>query len=44
MRERLAGVFDCCDQSVHEGIGHFIVEELRERVVPEVGEFLEASS
>jgi haloalkane dehalogenase len=44
MRERLAGVFDSCEVSVHEGVGHFILEELAERIVPEVREFLEASS
>ena len=44
MRERLAGVFDHCDVSVHEGVGHFILEELAERAVAEVGDFLATSS
>jgi haloalkane dehalogenase len=44
MRERLAGVFDDCQVSVHQGIGHFIVEELGERVVSEVRGFLETPS
>lgn len=40
---RLAGVFDCCDVSVYQGVCHFIAEELGERVVPEVGDFLGTS-
>jgi haloalkane dehalogenase len=42
MRERLAGVFDDCQVSVHEGVGHFIAEELGELLVPEVASFLQA--
>lgn len=40
MRERLAGVFRQCEVTVHPGVGHFIAEELGERLVPEVEEFL----
>jgi haloalkane dehalogenase len=40
-RERLASIFDDCDVSVHEGIGHFVPEELGERLVPEIEKILE---
>jgi haloalkane dehalogenase len=40
MRERLATVFNTCDVSVHEGVGHFVAEELGARLVPEVERFL----
>jgi len=40
-RERLASVFDHCEVSVHEGIGHFVPEEMGERLVPEVEKFIE---
>jgi haloalkane dehalogenase len=42
MRERLAGVFERCEITVHEGVGHFVAEELGERLVPEVEKFLSA--
>ncbi|MBW2244578.1 MAG: alpha/beta fold hydrolase [Deltaproteobacteria bacterium] len=42
MRKRLASVFDHCEVEVHDGIGHFVAEELGERLVPEVAAFLEA--
>jgi len=41
MRERLASVFDRCEVTVHDGIGHFVAEELGERLVPEVETFLD---
>ncbi len=41
MRERLASVFDECEVSVHDGIGHFVPEELGEQVTPLVEKFLE---
>jgi pimeloyl-ACP methyl ester carboxylesterase len=40
MRERLAAVFERCEVTVHDGIGHFVAEELGERLVPAVEEFL----
>lgn len=40
MRERLAAVFEDCEVSVHEGVGHFVAEELGDRLVPEVETFL----
>ena len=40
-RERLASIFDDCDVSVHEDIGHFVPEELGERLVPEIEKILE---
>jgi haloalkane dehalogenase len=40
-RERLASVFDDCEMSVHEGVGHFVPEEMGERLVPLVEKFLE---
>lgn len=40
MRERLAAVFERCEVTVHQGIGHFVAEELGKRLVPEVEEFL----
>jgi len=42
MRERLASVFDRSEVTVHEGVGHFIAEELGERLTPQVEEFLRA--
>jgi haloalkane dehalogenase len=36
MRERLASVFEECEISVHEGVGHFVAEEMAERLVPEL--------
>ncbi len=42
MRERLAGVFANCETTVHDGVGHFIAEEMGERLVPEVEKFLQA--
>ncbi len=41
IRERLASVFDECEVSIHEGIGHFVPEELGERLTPWVEEFVE---
>jgi haloalkane dehalogenase len=41
MRERLATVFDDCEVSVHAGVGHFVAEELGERLVPELEKFLQ---
>jgi haloalkane dehalogenase len=43
MRSRLAGVFDRCEVSLQEGIGHFVPEELGELVVPEVAGFLKTA-
>jgi len=34
MRERLASVFRHVEVSVHEGVGHFVAEELADRLVP----------
>ncbi len=42
MRERLASVFDRCEVTVHESVGHFIAEELGDKLVPQVEEFLSA--
>ena len=42
MRERLADIFENCEVSVHGGVGHFVAEELGERLVPEVFRFLQA--
>lgn len=39
MRERLASVFRQHDVIVHDGVGHFVAEELGERLVPEVEAF-----
>jgi haloalkane dehalogenase len=44
MRERLASVFDECEVSIHDGVGHFVAEELAERLVPEVETFLDSSA
>ena len=44
MRERLASVFDDCQVSVHDGIGHFVAEELGVLLVPEVASFLQSDS
>ena len=41
MRERLASVFDDCGVSVHDGIGHFVPEEMGERLTSLVEKFLE---
>lgn len=41
IRERLASVFDECEVSIHEGIGHFVPEELGEHLTPWVEKFLE---
>jgi haloalkane dehalogenase len=41
MRERLATVFDTCEVSVHEGVGHFVAEELGALLVPKVERFLQ---
>ena len=41
MRDRLASVFDDCQVSVHEGVGHFVAEELGTRLVPEIEAFLQ---
>ena len=42
MRERLASVFEHCEVRVHDGVGHFIAEELGERLVPDLADFLKA--
>ncbi len=39
-RDRLASVFDDCEVSVHEGVGHFVAEELGERLASELEDFL----
>lgn len=41
MRERLASVFERCELTVHEGVGHFVAEDLGERLVPLVEAFLQ---
>jgi len=41
IRERLATVFEECEVSVHDGIGHFVPEEMGERLVPLVEKFVE---
>ena len=40
MRDRLASVFTRCETIVHEGVGHFVAEELGAGLVPEVEAFL----
>jgi hypothetical protein len=41
-RERLATVFHECEVSVHDGVGHFVPEEMGERLVPLVEKFLDS--
>lgn len=40
-RFRCIAVFEECEVSVHDGIGHFVPEEMGERLVPLVEKFVE---
>jgi len=42
MRERLAEIFERCEITVHEGVGHFVAEDMGERLVGEIEEFLQS--
>jgi haloalkane dehalogenase len=42
MRDRLETVFEVCSVKVHDGVGHFVAEELGERLAPEIASFLDA--
>jgi pimeloyl-ACP methyl ester carboxylesterase len=41
-RERLSAIFERSELTVHDGVGHFIAEELGERLVPQLEHVLSA--